>query len=184
MNPLSRDDVSTCHKCPLLGTDHVPSAGNATAEVMFIGQSPGKVEVEVGLPFVGPSGELLDFLLDEAELDRDEVYISNILKCHPPGNRPARVDEMSNCWRTWLYQEIRQVKPKLIVLLGKDAHLQVMPVEAPFEHNVVTHGKDIIFLTSYHPAYFIYNPTRLDEFLAVGQRIHKLLSKEEVSDGK
>lgn len=181
-NPLSLKSVSQCKVCPLLSRDHVPSTGSPNAAVMFIGQSPGKQEVEQHQPFVGPAGEWLDFLLDEAELSREEVYIANVLKCRPPGNRRARPEEAGNCWREWLYQEIRLVDPKIVVCLGKDAHTQVMPKDIPFEHNVVTEGKKRVFITSYHPAYYLRRPEEMDFFLEVGQTIRTHLFHAEETE--
>lgn len=173
-NPLSRKSVRQCRLCPLLGQDHVPSEGNPQADVMFIGQSPGKVEVELGLPFVGPAGDIFNFMLDEAEIRREDVYIANVLKCKPPDNRKARPDERNNCWRTWLHFEIQAVAPRLVVLLGADAHAQVLPPELKFKHLLVTSGKTYKFLTSYHPAYCIYK-NDVSFILETGQWIRVFL---------
>lgn len=179
-NPLDPVSVSECHACSLLGKDHCPSVGPPKARVMFIGQSPGEVEVMEQVPFVGPAGEFLDFLLDEAELVREEVYIANVLKCRPPENRASRPEERANCWRLWLFHEIASVDPELVVCLGKDAHQQVMPRTVKFEHNVITRGRKRNFLTSYHPAYFLYNKQiEISVFLEVGQTIKQLLAGVE-----
>lgn len=123
---------------------------------MIIGQSPGKTEVEQGHPFAGPSGELLNLMLDQAELDRQEVYIANTLKCRPPGNRAGLPGELSNCWQMWLRKEIRLVNPKIVIVVGRDAYTTVIKDKGGFKHeNKIVSKKGRIFLVSYHPAYFL-----------------------------
>lgn len=180
MNPLRIEDVSTCRKCPLLGTNHVPAFGDPNAEVMIVGQSPGNREVEELTPFVGPSGELLDLMLAEADLSREEVYITNALKCHPPSNRPGSPVELMNCRKTWLTHEIQQVKPKLIVLLGKDAWTSVGPPNVKFAHllKIENVKKGFKVLGVYHPSYFLRRGD-IAGFIEVGATIKKEISTDE-----
>lgn len=176
MNPLSYKSVSECTLCPNLGKDHVPAVGSRTADLMIVGQSPGVSEVQLREPFVGACGDMVDYMLDEAELDRQSVYITNALKCHPPGNRVALAGELSNCWRTWLFQEIRLVDPALILILGADAHKSVLPKGKEFGHLIEHQSKSRIYLSSYHPGWFIRKgASGMEQFIAVGGKIKEIL---------
>ena len=175
-NPLDIESVSRCELCINLGHNHVPSEGNPRADVMFIGQSPGAKEVEQGRPFCGPSGELLDLMLNRADLEREDVYIANTLKCRPPQNRAAFDGEIKNCRNAWLKHEIKHVNPRLIVLIGKDAFKSVLPPgKYAFEHKQkidTPSGRSI--LICWHPAYLL-RQGRPELFIEVGDRIRSLL---------
>lgn len=174
-NPLDVVSVAECRACPMLGQDHVPSEGTPAASLMIIGQSPGRREVEQRRPFAGPSGELVDFMLDQARLSRDEIYIANVLKCKPPGNRPALEGESNNCWKKWLYHEIEMVKPRLVLVLGKDAHTRLLPKHIKFGHlNKCSNRKqNRTYLTSYHPAWFL-RMNKIEEFVQVGNKVREV----------
>jgi uracil-DNA glycosylase len=126
--PLSLDDVRNeirshrgCGFEPCeTATNIVPGEGSASAEVMLVGEAPGASEDELGRPFVGRAGRLLDELLAEAGLRRDEVYITNVVKARPPGNRDPRAGEVQH-WMPWLEAELALVKPRVIVPLGRHA---------------------------------------------------------------
>jgi len=178
MKSLDLEVVSKCRLCPMLGKDHVPSYGSPTAEVMLIGQSPGQQEVEQGEPFVGPSGELIDYMLDEAGLTRADIYIANALKCHPPGNRAGMDDELDNCMKRWLTKEIRIIDPSLVVLLGKDAWKSVTKERFEFKHGNLHRTKKRAYLTVYHPAYFLRRGD-MDTFIAIGRTIREVLKGVE-----
>jgi DNA polymerase len=151
---------------------------------MIIGQSPGAVEV-TGIPekhispqpFIGPSGDLLTYMLDEIELTREEVYLANALKCRPVGNRRALPGELQNCWRKWLYEEIKAVEPLLILVLGKDAHSSVMPASRQFGHLMEHKSKRFTYLDSYHPAWFLRNGRDADFVKNTGKRVQDLLEE-------
>jgi len=180
MNPaLELSKVSLCRKCVGLGKDHVPAAGNPRAEIMVIGQSPGADEVEQGQPFVGPCGELLNYMLDEAGFAREDVYITNTLKCHPPGNRPGHLSEIKHCRKTWLVNEILSVKPLVILVLGKDAYTSVCPQDEKFDHKKKIYNKKLncYFVLSYHPGFFLRNRTQIEEFISVGQFLRSVLEE-------
>lgn len=174
MKSLSLKAVSQCTLCVTLGAEHVPAVGNPNASVMLIGQSPGKQEVEEGQPFVGPSGELVNFFLDEAGLSREEVYITNALKCHPPGNRAGHPEELEVCFGAWLKKELKFVNPNFIVLIGKDAWKSVTHERIPFAHGKVTKGKKRTFLTVYHPAYYLRRGDA-ETFVEAGQILRQLI---------
>lgn len=181
MKALKLKYVEQCRLCPMLGVDHVPASGSPTAQVMFIGQSPGTQEVIQGQPFVGDCGDLLTYVLDEAELSREEVYITNTLKCHPPGNRPGHPDEIKMCRKTWLMDEFLQVRPKIAVLLGKDAFTSFGPPGKKFRHLAEFENAKFgcTFIASYHPGFYLRNATRMEEFIKLGTRLKELLHSKE-----
>jgi uracil-DNA glycosylase family 4 len=114
--------ASTCTKCRLAGgrTQVVFGVGNPKADVMFIGEGPGYHEDKQGEPFVGAAGQLLTKLLGEIGLGREDVYIANVIKCRPPGNRDPLPDEIDSC-KPYLEGQIRSIEPRLIVTLGNFA---------------------------------------------------------------
>src|SRR5262245_11273315 len=113
-------EVSVCEKCALHEgrKKSVPGEGPATAEIMFIGEGPGFHENEQGRPFVGAAGKFLDQLLAQAGLTREEVWIGNVVKCRPPGNRDPLPDELEAC-DTHLEAQIKAINPSIIVTLGR-----------------------------------------------------------------
>ena len=113
-------EIADCPNCPLARTrtQTVPGTGPASAELMFIGEAPGAREDEQGLPFVGPAGRFLDELLASIGLSREAVYICNILKCRPPGNRDPEPTEIAEC-QPFLDRQIEILDPKVIVTLGR-----------------------------------------------------------------
>jgi len=172
-----------CHDCPNLGKDHVPPMGLAVAKMLIIGQSPGREEVKLGLPFVGKSGELLDWLLDEVGISREQCYITNVLKCHPPKNRPGSRQELKTCYDNWLRFELSHVLTRCILILGKDAYHSAIPAKVklkqPFEHGAtVQRGKKQTIIISYHPSYFLRrNDT--SSFLSLAPTIKEVLNAED-----
>jgi uracil-DNA glycosylase family 4 len=116
-------EASTCVKCRLCEgrTNVVFGMGDPSADLMFIGEGPGEQEDRQGLPFVGRSGQLLDrLLLEELGLTRDRVYIANVVKCRPPGNRDPKPDEIDAC-RPYLQQQLDLIRPTVVVTLGRYA---------------------------------------------------------------
>jgi len=113
-------EIADCPNCPLARTrtQTVPGAGPASAQLMFIGEGPGAREDEQGLPFVGPAGRFLDDLLDSIGLSRETVYICNVVKCRPPGNRDPEPEEIAEC-RPFLDRQIEILDPKVIATLGR-----------------------------------------------------------------
>ncbi len=124
-------EVQTCTRCPLhVGrTKAVPGAGPATARIMFIGEGPGYNEDRLGLPFVGAAGKYLDELLALAGLQRDDVFIGNVIKCRPPQNRDPQPDEVQTCTTAYLYRQIEAIDPPVIVTLGRFSMSLYMPNE-------------------------------------------------------
>src|SRR3954467_4542395 len=120
---LVYEQARGCTKCPQLAatrTQVVFGAGNANAELMFVGEAPGKNEDLQGKPFVGQAGQLLDTLLGEIGMDRSQVFIANVLKCRPPGNRDPLPEEIEEC-KPYLMRQIQLIEPKMICTLGNFA---------------------------------------------------------------
>src|SRR4030042_1636898 len=116
------EKIKKCCACHLRGTclNVVPGEGNANAEIMFVGEGPGENEDRLGRPFVGAAGKFLDEMIGIIGLKREDVFIANIIKCRPPGNRDPLPEEAEACW-PWLGEQIKEIKPKLIVLLCRHA---------------------------------------------------------------
>ena len=116
------ETIHRCQKCPLAQTrtKAVPGEGNPTAELMFVGEAPGHDEDIQGRPFVGKAGQLLTKIIQAMQFKREDVYITNVVKCRPPGNRTPQGSEVETC-KEYLLRQIEQIHPKVIVTLGKVA---------------------------------------------------------------
>jgi len=150
------EGIRVCVKCPLhkSRTIAVPGEGPVPADVFLVGEAPGAKEDHQGRPFVGPSGMLLERLLETAGLTRKDVYITSCVKCRPPGNRTPRTLELDTCQENWLNRQIDLVDPKIVVLLGKVAIYQLLREEGSLRD---LHGQTVerdrrLYLTTYHPA--------------------------------
>ena len=144
-----------CRKCRLweTRTNVVIGAGNRNADIMFVGEGPGQQEDLQGEPFVGPAGKLLDKMLASIGLDREKVYIANIVKCRPPGNRDPHDDEQEACMNYLRYQ-LMLVKPKIIVCLGRIAATAIIDKDFKItrQHGQWTERKGYWFIATYHPS--------------------------------
>ena len=155
--------VKNCSKCPLKDgrTNVVFGSGNVNADVMIIGEAPGKNEDEQGLPFVGKAGQYLDELLALANLKRDDVYIANVLKCRPPSNRNPRAEEIQAC-APYLREQTAKVNPKVIVTLGNFATRFILKNEegiTSLHGKAVQAGKFTVYPV-FHPASTMYDPKK------------------------
>lgn len=154
LDDLSRDIVS-CTACPLWQGRHhaVPGEGNPHAELMFVGEGPGAEEDLAGRPFVGRAGQLLDRMMAAIDLTRDDVYIANIVKCRPPGNRNPSPSEAETCL-PWLRNQVRLVAPKLIVCLGTVAAQNIIDKNARVTHirGQFIERRGFTLFATYHPA--------------------------------
>ena len=114
------EQIALCQKCDIAKsrTTVVPGEGAEDADIMFIGEAPGWHEDQQGRPFVGPAGQFLDRLLASIDLNREQVYIANVIKCRPTGNRDPLPSEITNC-QPWLASQIEIIKPRMIVTLGR-----------------------------------------------------------------
>ena len=144
-----------CRKCRLweTRTNVVIGVGNRNADIMFVGEGPGQQEDFQGEPFVGPAGKLLDKMLASIGLDREKVYIANIVKCRPPGNRDPHDDEQEACMNYLRYQ-LMLVKPKIIVCLGRIAATAIIDKDFKItrQHGQWTERKGYWFIATYHPS--------------------------------
>jgi uracil-DNA glycosylase len=149
------DEINACEKCELCRRIHhkVPGQGNASADLMFIGEGPGADEDMQGLAFVGAAGQLLTKMISAMGLTRDEVYICNIVKCRPPQNRTPLPEEAAACL-PYLREQVALVRPKVIVLLGATAAKTLLRSDFRItrEHGQWEERKGVWFLPTYHPA--------------------------------
>ncbi len=157
-----RDVLGDCERCKLCShrTRIVFGVGNPNADLMFIGEGPGEDEDRQGVPFVGRAGMLLtDIITKGMGLSRDDVYIANVVKCRPPNNRNPEPDEIVAC-EPFLHQQIRIVKPKVIVTLGKFASQVLLRTRTPISRlRGQWHEYDgVAVLPTFHPAYLLRNP--------------------------
>ena len=159
-----KENVIKCTKCDLCETriNAVPGKGNFQSDVIFVGEAPGKNEDQNGEPFIGVAGKKLSVALEEAGVSRDEVYITNIVKCRPPNNRVPTTNERDTC-KEYLKQEIAIIKPKLICILGNTAFNSILGGSeiTKFRGKVVRKDNLLYFLTI-HPAATIYNQKLID----------------------
>ena len=154
-------EVRTCTRCPLhVGrTKAVPGAGPADALIMFIGEAPGFHEDQQGLPFVGAAGRFLNELLEKAGIDRERVYITNVIKCRPPGNRDPREEEVETC-KPYLEEQIESINPKVVVTLGRYSMERAFPDEKiSAVHGQARKVGDQIYFPMYHPAAALHQPS-------------------------
>ncbi|MFH0905435.1 MAG: uracil-DNA glycosylase [bacterium] len=167
------------HSCSLRAgcKQAVPGEGNINSPVVFIGEGPGKVENEVGSPFVGPAGKLLAEALQSIGWERRDIYITNVVKCHPPDNRDPSPEEVEE-HKPFLERELELIKPKLIVLLGRHALHWFLPGEKISEiRGTAKRRGDKVFFATYHPAAALYDPRLRLTLLSDFKRIPLLLDK-------
>lgn len=158
--------VNECKSCELYKgrLNAVPGAGSIYSKLMIIGEAPGEKEDNLGLPFVGPSGQKLNTWLKEIDIQRENVYITNVVKCRPPHNREPTIEEVSLC-RKYLDFQVEFIKPTIILLLGNIA-LEYITGERKGimkrRGNVFTY-KNIFILPTYHPSFILSNPHKEEE---------------------
>lgn len=157
--------IAVCTSCPLSRSRHCPvmGRGNYHADIMFIAEAPGAQEDQQGIPFVGSSGEILDSLLQDCGLTREEIYITNILKCHPPGNREPKEEEKEACF-PYLKYETFLLKPKIIVCLGRVAAQRIISPEFKItrQHGTWTCRKNCALTATYHPSAILRDSSKYD----------------------
>jgi DNA polymerase len=154
------EDVSSCANCELSSTrkNTVFGEGNVSANIMFIGEGPGRDEDELGRPFVGKAGQLLDKMLKSIGFTRNDVYIANILKCRPPGNRDPLPHEAAACIG-YLRAQVALIKPKIIVCLGRIPATYILgqDVRITRDRGVWHESKGFYIMPTYHPAALLRN---------------------------
>ena len=179
-------EILVCVKCPLHKnrTNAVPGEGNPRAEVMFIGEAPGAEEDKQGRPFVGAAGKLLTEALTRAGLSRDEVFITNIVKCRPPKNRVPTEEERQACI-PYLRRQLETIKPKIVCLLGRTPlETLIGPYSISRMRGRVVEKNGHRFFLTYHPAAAIYNPALKELFFQDIQRVKELLDESRGKERK
>jgi DNA polymerase len=164
------------------GVRAVFGAGNPESEIVFIGEAPGKKEDELGIPFVGAAGKFLNEMLESIGMKREDIYITNIVKYRPPGNRDPEPKEKEDC-RGWLIEELNFIRPKLVVFLGRHSMNDFFPTEKI--SNV--HGKLLIkkfasintkhFFPLYHPAAALYDGSMREVLIKDFKKLPKVIDK-------
>jgi uracil-DNA glycosylase len=155
----------------------VPGEGDPNAEVMIVGEAPGKNEDEQGRPFVGRAGKLLDELLAEAGLERSDVYITNVVKARPPGNRDPRADEVAH-HMPWLETQLALIQPRLVVPLGRHALAHFSDgakISEVHGTEITERGRTLFPL--YHPAAALYNQSLRGTLFEDARALKRALSK-------
>lgn len=176
-----RVQVESCRRCPLCDgrTQTVFGVGNPHARVMFIGEAPGKNEDLQGEPFVGAAGHYLNELLGCAGLRREDVFIANVLKCRPPGNRDPRPEEIQTC-TPYLREQTRTIDPEVLVTLGKFSTQFVLKTQVGITrlHGRVQRAGKFLVLPIFHPAAALYDGAKREalenDFVTLGQLLHQL----------
>jgi len=178
--------TAACTRCRLAEgrTQVVFGAGNPRADLMFVGEAPGFHEDKQGVPFVGQAGKLLDGLLAGVGLAREDVYIANVLKCRPPGNRDPQADEIESC-EPHLFRQIELIEPKVIATLGNFATkllsgrpLGITRVHGQ-EQELTIAGRSVVLYPLYHPAAALYTPAMLKVLEADFARLPAILGQEK-----
>ena len=171
--------VTECTKCELSETRNnaVPGKGNYKSDVIFVGEAPGKNEDMKGEPFIGVAGNKLSVALESAGITRDQVYITNIVKCRPPKNRVPTTIERNTC-QNYLKKEIEIIKPKIICVLGNTAFNSLLDGKeiTKFRGKIVRKNNQLYFLTI-HPAATIYNQKLVSVLKKDIKKLFKLIKK-------
>ncbi len=173
------EEIARCQKCEIAKyrTKVVPGEGAENAEMLFIGEAPGWHEDQQGRPFVGPAGQLLDELLAVIGLRRGQVYIANVIKCRPPGNRDPLPAEIGNC-REWLEKQIEIIRPSMIVALGRYSMAMFFPGKSISKIHGTAQKKDnVIYYAMYHPAAALHQASLRETIRADMLKIPSLLAE-------
>ena len=178
------DEVAGCELCALAQTrtQVVFGSGSPTAELMFVGEAPGFHEDKQGIPFVGAAGKLLGKLLEGIGLTRDDVYVANVLKCRPPGNRDPLPEEIQAC-EAHLFRQIELIQPTLVATLGNFATKLLSGKPAGItqvhgrEQHVVLGGNPVTLYPIFHPAAALYTPRMMQVLEEDFRRIPELLGR-------
>jgi DNA polymerase len=177
-----RADIGDCTRCKLhtLGRQQIVfGVGNPEADLMFVGEAPGADEDIQGIPFVGRAGQLLTKIIEAINLKREDVYIANVIKCRPPGNRNPEPDEIAQC-EPFLFRQIDSIKPKVIVTLGKFAAQTLLATDAPISRirGQVFDYRGAKLVPTFHPAYLLRNPSSKREVWEDMKLVRKLLNSQ------
>jgi len=180
-------EIALCQQCEIakFRNNVVPGEGAEDAEILFIGEAPGWHEDQQGRPFVGPAGKFLDELLTSIDLKREQVYIANVIKCRPTGNRDPLPVEIRNC-RGWLDRQLELISPRMIVTLGRFSMSMYFPGKSISKiHGTAIKQDNVIYFAMYHPAAALHQQSLRDVIKADMLKIPLLLAQEkEITEKK
>jgi uracil-DNA glycosylase len=173
-------DCRRCKLCKLGRTQIVFGVGNPRAQLMFVGEAPGQDEDLQGEPFVGRAGQLLTKIIEAIGLRRDEVYIANVIKCRPPGNRNPEPDEVATC-EPFLFRQVDAIKPRVIVALGTFAAQCLLKTSDPISRmrGRVFRYRGAQLIPTFHPAFLLRSPDRKRDVWEDMKKVRALLQGEE-----
>jgi uracil-DNA glycosylase family 4 len=176
--------ITTCQRCQVLAENRtrvVPGEGAEDADIVFIGEAPGWHEDQQGRPFVGPAGMFLNQLINSIGLRREQVYITNVIKCRPPQNRDPLPTEIQNC-RPWLDRQVELISPKMVVTLGRYSMAMFFPGKSISKIHGTAHKQDnIIYYAMYHPAAALHQQSLRRVVEADMLKIPQILSGAETA---
>ena len=185
-----RNRVVSCVNCNLskTRTNAVPGIGNVKSDVIFVGEAPGRNEDLQGKPFVGTAGQILSEALEFAGFTRDQVYITNVVKCRPPNNRQPITEERDAC-RQYLSEELNIIKPKIVCILGNTAYSSLLDgSEITKNRGKLVKNNGQLYFVTVHPAAVIYNPglrqVLKDDFVFLSKTLDKLRKGLDVETSK
>jgi len=178
-----RGDIGDCTRCKLhaLGRQQIVYAvGNPDADLMFVGEAPGADEDVQGIPFVGRAGQLLTKIIEAIDLKRDDVYIANVIKCRPPGNRNPEPDEVEAC-EGFLFQQIDSIRPRVIVALGTFAAKALLKTQDPISRlrGRVYEYRGAKLVPTFHPAFLLRSPERKRDVWEDMKKVRALLRERD-----
>ena len=175
-----KESIKDCKKCKLCtGRKNIVfGVGNKNADIMFIGEGPGADEDTQGIPFVGKAGQLMNKAFDAVGIEREEVYIANIVKCRPPNNRDPESDEVLSCIN-YLRNQVMIVKPKIIVLLGRISLQNILGQEYKItaSRGKWVEKKGILYMPTWHPAALLRDETKKIDFIRDLKEVIKKLEE-------
>ena len=179
-----KDAIKNCNRCKLCKNrkNIVFGIGNENANIMLIGEGPGADEDKQGIPFVGKAGQLMNKAFDALGIEREDVYIANIVKCRPPNNRDPEPDEIQGCMN-YLRNQVIIVKPKIIVLLGRIALQNILGKEYKItaSRGILVEKKGILYMPTWHPAALLRDETKKIDFI---NDLKEVIKKEQEIDKK
>lgn len=175
---------ASCRLCPLgaTKTKSVFGTGNRSADLMFVGEAPGEREDATGIPFVGAAGQLFDKYLAAVGIDREDVYIANILKCRPPHNRDPQPEEGDACI-SYLREQVKLIRPRIIVCLGRISASRLIKPDFRItkEHGVFVQKGAFLMTAVYHPSALLRDPSKKEDMYrdmkAIRQRLDQISAK-------
>jgi DNA polymerase len=173
-------DCRRCKLCSMGRSQIVFGVGNPKARLMFVGEAPGEEEDKRGEPFVGRAGQLLTKIIEAIGLTREQIYIANVIKCRPPGNRNPEPDEVEQC-EPYLFRQIDVIKPRVIVPLGKFAAQSLLKTMDPITR---LRGRQFDYrgaalIPTFHPAYLLRNPSAKREVWEDMKKVRAILQSEQ-----